>query len=593
MLIIEESNDTALPSPRLANGVYFKSGQATVNANGDPDFTTGTITPFNVGDMREWNAVRAYIATGGFNKNYIVNIIGNVPVPGNQSYLSDGGMTGSPNTFNLNVSSYEGVPTPTTAGKISLRSNGTGTLALSGELNEDGNILNVPDYQTVILRELTLRGYGSNSDSLVYINGNGTFIMQNGKITGNSNTDSDSDYGRGGGVNNRGNFIMNGGEISGNYAANKGGGVFNYMSFTMNGGTISDNISTDGGGVYNDAFATFTMNGGEIGGNSATNGGGVNNAGTFKISNGVIYGKGSTDENTATVYNKSLFGSSAVLGTYADGTFTPNGKAISETNFTIRVVNGAVPGTDDNISGTWWEGANGTGAIKYDFTVTGGIIIDGEESYYYYSADGSTITFTNTAVGAISTSAFAFPNSHTLTFSDNTGGGAAFDDITVYRPDPSLALHYVWRNADGSIAFEFKNTGKVVIGGNEYDYSVSGNTITGGTGGQFTIRGTYLRLTGSWAGTYYRTATSSSSLTNTYGWYSSPAAAYDQGTAYLRFASGRLYVDGSSSFAYTTSGSTITFRYEDNSVYGTSTYSISGQVMTMTGSIGAGRWFAR
>jgi hypothetical protein len=514
----------------VTDGIYFKYTNAGVAKPGDVDFPSETVTEYNVTKPAEWEAARSAIATGGKNRNYVINIFETVTP--NDVSVSDS----FEYTFgNLEIS--EGIT-------VSIR--GTGTLALSELEFNPGNLLTIRNDHKVILRGLTLQGVTANDDALVV--NNGTFIMQSGKITDNSNLSTD-EYGNGGGVRNA--------------PKDSKGGI-------------------------------FIMNGGEISGNSANNGGGVYNSGTFQISNGIIYGIGSADENTVATEKKSLFGSDAVLGAYANGTFTTNGKTIGETNFTIRVVNGTVPGTDDNISGSWWEGVNGTGNIKYDFTATGGIIIDGEESYYYYSAEGSTITFTNTATGTTSTSTFVI-NRYTLTFSDNSGGTAAFDDGSVYRVDPASQLYYAWRNSSGTVVFTFRDDGKMVVGSNEYDYSVSGNIITGGTGGQFSIRGTYLRLTGgSYAGTYYRLATSNSSLTTTYGWYYSPADAYDQGTPLWRFASGRIYNGGNNMCAYTSTSSTITAQDSYGGNYDPTTYSISGQVMTTSGGyVGNGRFFAR
>ena len=105
-----------------------------------------------------------------------------------------------------------------------------------------------------------------NKDTLgrgVTIEPDGTLVMTNGEITGNTNQQS------GGGVKNRGNFIMYDGKISDNIA------VF--------GPNSEDEWPFSGGGVANSG--TFTMYGGEITGNVAMNsikdyncyGGGVGN----------------------------------------------------------------------------------------------------------------------------------------------------------------------------------------------------------------------------------------------------------------------------------------------------------------------------
>ena len=118
----------------------------------------------------------------------------------------------------------------------------------------------------------------------VTINEDGTLILINGEIYGNTNDII------GGGVNNRGTFIMYGGVISGNTANYSGGGVavsYNGV-FRMYGGKILDNTAMYGGGVSNGC--TFKMFGGEISGNTASKeGGGVHSIyGAFNRFGGTI-----------------------------------------------------------------------------------------------------------------------------------------------------------------------------------------------------------------------------------------------------------------------------------------------------------------
>ena len=132
-----------------------------------------------------------------------------------------------------------------------------------------------------------LRGYGLG----VYINTNATFEMSDGKISGNSENNSN-----GGGVYNRGTFIMSGGEISGNKAGSGGGVYVNGSNsyFTMSGGKITGNTATtSGGGVYLANSSTFTMEAGTISSNTATTSGGgvyVVNSSTFTMKVGTVSG---------------------------------------------------------------------------------------------------------------------------------------------------------------------------------------------------------------------------------------------------------------------------------------------------------------
>ncbi|MDR0321198.1 MAG: hypothetical protein LBI28_06820, partial [Treponema sp.] len=238
------------------------------------DFEPGAIISglFNVSTTEDWNDTITAIANGGKNKNYIIHVIGDDPIP------------------------VTGTTTPTfgdiTGIQVSLRGEG-GILTLSGE----GSIFRIKSDQTVILRDITLKGHASNTASLIHVDG-GVLKMNGGGISDNTVTG-----GSGGGVcvKNSGIFTMNGGVISGNNAINGGGGgvyVENHGIFTMNGGEISTNTAkgNNGGGVGVGKNGTFNMmkKDGEIGeistnivdGNS---GGGVGvYQGTFYMEDGNI-----------------------------------------------------------------------------------------------------------------------------------------------------------------------------------------------------------------------------------------------------------------------------------------------------------------
>ena len=134
--------------------------------------------------------------------------------------------------------------------------------------------------------------HGENkTGSGVGVEGNGTFTLYGGSISGNK-TDTGN-----GGVLVYGTFTMCGGSISGNNAGSNGGGVavMSGGQFTMSGGSITGNTAASGsGGVYvNDSSSKFTMYGGSISGNNTNGyyGGGVYvYDGTFKLQNGSITG---------------------------------------------------------------------------------------------------------------------------------------------------------------------------------------------------------------------------------------------------------------------------------------------------------------
>jgi hypothetical protein len=215
----------------------------------DEDFPGQTIHKrFGVSNLAEWNEARNEISNGGNNKNYIITIIADFTIVGAESDLYTATFSGS------------GI-------KVSLRGAGR-TLTFTAKGSR--NLLRTNAGQTLILRDLILKGHASNEDCVVYVAGSysgtkGTFIMESGKICGNWS----GRYGGGVRVEGGGIFTMNGGEISGNLASYGGGESVYAGTFTMNAGTISGNSSRDGGGVYVDEEGTFEMHDGKISGNIA------------------------------------------------------------------------------------------------------------------------------------------------------------------------------------------------------------------------------------------------------------------------------------------------------------------------------------
>ncbi|GBU28038.1 hypothetical protein R84B8_01596 [Treponema sp. R8-4-B8] len=207
---------------------------------------------------------------------------------------------------------------------ITITMNGGGAMK-TVSLSSNGALFTVGSGVTLTLNNnITLKGMNNNTSPLVFVNSGGNFILNGGKISGNTFTASSGDSHGGGVYVNGGTFTMNSGVVSGNTAVN-GGGVFNSGTFTMNGGAISGNAgstsgsdASHGGGVFVNG-GTFTMSGGAISGNIAANGGGVFNGGTFILSGGEISG------NTISSSSGNIHGG----GVFTRGTFTMSGGAIS------------------------------------------------------------------------------------------------------------------------------------------------------------------------------------------------------------------------------------------------------------------------
>ena len=285
----------------------------------DPRFKFGNLigdTPplyesaFIVTNRTEWNTVLGIIKKGGNGtagnpKTYTITVSGNIPVSGS------------------NANSFGDVS------NITIKLDGKGKLYLTSQ----GCMLTIGSYQTVILdsSDLTLQGLKdgqnglsqNNNSSVVNVATNGTLVLNNGTISGNSCRDSFSTVVKGGGVyvSDNGKFTMSGGTISENSSGYRaisdgvGGGVHvsKNGSFTMSGGTISENssyggvggiglfllIGPKGGGVYIDNNGNFTMSGGTISRNycdpslfTPSYGGGVfiGKNGSFTMSGGTISG---------------------------------------------------------------------------------------------------------------------------------------------------------------------------------------------------------------------------------------------------------------------------------------------------------------
>jgi hypothetical protein len=319
-----------------------------VDGRDEVDFGAGASVAqtFNVANATQWNSAVSAINSGGDDRNYIINITADFSIAGS-SFMTFPAVLGV---------------------KVSLRGVGQ-TLSLSSS----GRMLNMRTTQTVVLRGLALQGIRSNNTPVVVVPSGASFTMRRGEIfgnggggVGNSGTFtmhggaiSDNSNGTGtGGIGNWGTFTMHGGIISGNSGHSSGGGgvggVLNSGTFVMHSGEISGNNGAgrvfhiddyDTGGVRN--WGTFTMHGGTISGNSGgSSGSGVggvyNTSGTFRISNGTIYGSDAPAGNIAPWGFAALrVSGSATYGTLSGSTWISNG-ALSSTHNTIRVVNGVL-----------------------------------------------------------------------------------------------------------------------------------------------------------------------------------------------------------------------------------------------------------
>ena len=310
----------------------------------DLDFT------FNVSNEAQWLEARAAIATGGNGKSYAINITGNFSLPGDTD-------TNDWDTFG-------------TVTGITILIRGTYTITL----NDRGWFMVINSGQNVVMRDLNLKGFSSNGDSVVYIDGR----------------DSKAE------------FIMEGvASISGNNLWGMGGGVNvlqNLSFFTMqDNARVYDNSATYGGGVYIDEGATFIIrDNASVYDNTADYGGGVNVGGYLFGYN--VSGTSFTMQGNSSVTNNTATASGGGVYVASGGTFTRSGSA--------SVTNNSSAGTGRNI-GPYEIGDTGPGGGKIFYAVytAEGFTVQGTgsgntgvwpDSYraHYLEADTGTINLT-------------------------------------------------------------------------------------------------------------------------------------------------------------------------------------------------------
>ena len=338
---------------------------------------------WTVNSPSDWIEMVNGIRSAGNNKTHIVTVSGTVSViPTPESDATFGSVTG-----------------------ITVTIQGDGTITPSS----NGSLLRIGMSQTVIVKDLTLRGRDNNNASVVYIY-SGSFRME-GSASVSGNTTS----GFGGGVylELNGTFNMrDNASVSGNTASMAGGGVSNGGTFTMqDSASVSGNTASilSGGGVSNGG--TFTMqDSASVSGNTASllGGGGVSNGGTFTMrdntsvsGNTASSGGGVDNGGTFTMQdNASASGNTANEGggVYVDmrGTFTMQGGTISGN--TAREDGGGVYVDSDRSNYPTGRGTftmqggtisgnttrkNGGGVYLYrnvNFTKTGGTIYGNNET---------------------------------------------------------------------------------------------------------------------------------------------------------------------------------------------------------------------
>jgi len=296
---------------------------------------------FMVDDSDSWDLTRIRIMTGGNNKKYVIKIIGNIHTTAvlQENYNSFGYATGI---------------------KITLQGDGNSSLALIN----NGSLFNVGNDQTVIIKDLALKGYENNDAAIVTIKTGGTFIMEGyASVSGNAGYRVPGIR-----LERSGTFIMrDNSSVSNNtgYGVIINGGVSHEDSIFI----MYDNSSVSkntGGGVYLNGLVNFTMQSNStVSGNI---GGGVSlrRSGTFIMQDNSTVSQNSAAVSTGNSFDK--FG----------------GVSISDGNFTMQD-NASVSGNTSNISGGGVIINDGTFTMQDNASVSGntsnrsggGVIING------------------------------------------------------------------------------------------------------------------------------------------------------------------------------------------------------------------------
>jgi hypothetical protein len=366
---------------------------------------------WTVNNVASWIGAVNGIRSGGENKVHIITISGNISVP-----MSNENTFGS--VANVVVTLREG-------GTISPSSNGA--------------LLQIGNGQTVIVKDLTLRGRDANNSSIVKIENGGTFRMEgSATVMGNSTMGNSINSVDGGGVYvNGGRFIMlNSATVSGNIVVGiggDGGGVYNRGTFYMSdSASVSGNTAYSGGGVYNDG--TFIISGNATvsgnsnssninGNNSSGSGGGVFNRGNF-----YMWGSASVTGNSGS----SGGGVHVEMGTFSlseNASVTGNnggsGGGVHVYSGTFTMWNGTISGNTANSDG------GGVNVYSEIFTMWNGIISGNTANRHgggVYVRDG-TFTMENGTISDNTTNSDGggiYGNNFIMgggTVSGNTAGG--------------------------------------------------------------------------------------------------------------------------------------------------------------------------
>jgi len=418
---------------------------------------------WNVTNVTTWIDAVNGIRSGGNNKEYAIIVTGTISVP-NSAENTFGSVTG-----------------------ITVTIEGSGTLTPSS----NGSLLRVGKNQTIIARNITLRGRDANTATVVRIENGGTFRMEgSSKVTGNK-------------VNN-----VNGGGV---YVD---GGIFimqdNASVFDNTAGYGSGDKSY-GGGVYV-AGGAFTMqDNASLTGNSViahsswlsysyAYGGGVCFAsGTFTMQgNASVKGNAALTLGASGTANEAFGG-----GVYFNGggTFIMQGNAVVADNNVIASGDGGAGmlRTTNNAFGGGVYIKDGTFKINGCTVSNNNAIVSGNEASNYANGGGvytsGTFSMENSTIsgntggsggGLLSKGTSTILRNTTIRGNTARYGGAIYIESGSFTMEDEVSVSGNTSNDSGGGLYV--NGGTLTMQGNS---KVSNNTATGDGGGVYLSSGTF------------------------------------------------------------------------------------------------------
>jgi serine/threonine protein kinase len=210
---------------------------------------------------------------------------------------------------------------------LSIRGPGEGLLSISS--GTSGYSIRVVQGAIVTIFGLSFKDSKNATSATGFIDNQGTLILNNSTISGN--TASSSTSSGGGGISNEGALTLNNSTVSGNSAFG-GGGIFNNGTLTLSDSTVSANTANSfGGGISNEGV--LTLNNSTVSGNTAFDGGGggiSNSGGTLKLRNSTIFANTAIDGGGISIQGPVLTSTTTTTTTIINNSTISDNNASNE-----------------------------------------------------------------------------------------------------------------------------------------------------------------------------------------------------------------------------------------------------------------------